>query len=140
MWIFIASYPSSHPSLTIQPLSPAAIDPESTRPVKTATRDLPDPETSDDQPAAPPSIETKPYAPIPTAFESMFTPPTNLTEEEHHRKGLRVQLSNVSSSRMRKLSEVEECEVQPDVSNFPLRYGQRRTSNVNTNRAVSADY
>lgn len=74
----------------------------------------------------------KPQVQVPPFVESIYTHPTvmNTSEEHSLRRNLHVQLSNVSSYRLRKLSDVEECEVQPDVSNFPLRYGQRRPSNT----------
>ena len=75
----------------------------------------------------------KPQVQVPPFVESIYTHPIMMNSSEEHnlRRNLHVQLSNVSSYRLRKLSDVEECEVQPDVSNFPLRY-QRRPSNTST--------
>ena len=81
----------------------------------------------------------KPQVQVPPFVESIYTThPTMMNTSEEHslRRNLRVQLSNVSSHRLRKLSDVEECEVQPDVSNFPLRYGQQRRPS-NTSAPVS---
>ena len=80
---------------------------------------------------------------VPSTFESLFTPPALTPEAEwaggsHTGRKLHVQLPNVSSSHLRRLSDVEECDVQPEVSNFPLRYGQRRPSNAS--RKVNTGY
>lgn len=77
---------------------------------------------------------SKPQVQVPPFVESIYTHPTMMNTSEEHslRRSLHVQLSNMSSHRLRKLSDVEECEVQPDVSNYPLRYGQRRSSNTST--------
>lgn len=81
--------------------------------------------------AAQPATVNKPHKQVSPFVESIYTHPTSITSEEYGlRRDLHVQLS---SSRLRKLSDVEECEVQPDhVSNFPLRYGQRRPSNTSS--------
>ena len=93
----------------------------------------------------PPSTSSpspKPSDSVPSTFQSLFTPPAlalEPSEADHelqrgggsHTGGkLHAHLPNVSSSRLRKLSDVEECDVQPQVSNFPLRYGQRRPSSA----------
>ena len=77
---------------------------------------------------------------VPTTLESLFTPHAKIQEAKAKiqeddinvvGKRLHAKLSNVSaSSRLRKISDVEECEVQPELSNYPLRYGQRRQSNT----------
>ena len=70
---------------------------------------------------------------VPTTLESLFTPhaKTHKDDVDVVGKRLHAKLSNVSaSSRLRKISDVEECEVQPELSNYPLRYGQRRQSNT----------
>jgi hypothetical protein len=84
----------------------------------------------------PPSLPP-PSDSVPPTFQSLFTPPVLRLEAGQGGGGgsytgrkLHAQLPNVSSSRLRRLSDVEECDVQPEASNFPLRYGQRRPSNA----------
>ena len=88
----------------------------------------------------PPSESPKPSDSVPSTFQSLFSPPALRLEDgqggegsgSHTGRKLHAQLpqANVSSSRLRRLSDVEECDVQPEPSNFPLRYGQRRPSNA----------
>ena len=106
-------------------------------------------EPPDDNPSSlspsPPSESPKPSDSIPSTFQSLFSPPALRLEDRqggggggeggsgsHTGRKLHAQLpqANVSSSRLRRLSDVEECDVQPEPSNFPLRYGQRRPSNA----------
>ncbi len=89
-----------------------------------------------------PSESPKPSDSVPPTFQSLFTPPVLRLEAGQGGGGggggggsytgrkLHAQLPNVSSSRLRRLSDVEECDVQPEASKFPLRYGQRRPSNA----------
>lgn len=89
----------------------------------------------------PPSESPKPSESVPSIFQSLFSPPALRLDGQgggecdsgsHTGRKLHPQLpqANVSSSCLRQLSDVEECDVQPEPSNFPLRYGQRRPSNA----------
>lgn len=94
----------------------------------------------------PSAIKPAAAPPIPPTLESLFKPPQNApketTEEEIgalRKASIHGHLQNVSTSRLRRLSDVEECEVEPLASNYPFRYGQRRSSNTNKTSTVSSE-